>query len=258
MITAGIDVGAQTTKVVILKDGKEPKIMSHSIVMTGLEQSQAIEQAMEEAVKKAGISRSDIQKVIATGTGRKEVPFANGEATEVACAAKGATFIFPTARTVIDVGAEEGKSVKCDATGRVLDFAKNEKCAAGAGAFVESMARALEVSLDEMTKICLHSQKEIPINVTCVVFAESEVVSLIHSKISKADISRAIHDAIATRTTSMTRKVGVEKDVALIGGIAKNVGFIDCLKRHLALTDLKIPEEPQIVGALGAALLAAR
>lgn len=257
MITAGVDVGAQTTKVVILQDGKEPKILSHSIVMTGLEQLQAVEQAMEEALKKAGISRSDIKKIVATGTGRKEIPFADAEATEVAAAAKGATFIFPSVRTVVDVGAEEGRSVKCDENGRVLDFAKNEKCAAGAGAFVQSMARALEVPLDDMAKLSLTSTKEIPINVTCVVFAESEVVSLIHSKVAKADISRAIHDAIASRTTSMTRKVGVIKDVALIGGIAKNVGFVESFKRHLALADLKIPEEPQIVGALGAALIAA-
>jgi benzoyl-CoA reductase subunit D len=156
---------------------------------------------------------------------------------------------------VIDVGAEEARGIRCDAAGRVIDFAKNEKCAAGVGAFVEAMAHALELKIEEMGRVSLQSTKLIPMNVTCVVFAESEVISLIHAKTPKPDIARAIHEAIATRTTSMARRVGIEREVAFIGGVAKNAGVVERLRQHLD-TDILIPEEPQIIGALGAALIA--
>jgi predicted CoA-substrate-specific enzyme activase len=252
MISAGIDVGAQTVKVVIVKDGR---ILAHSTVAAGWDPPMAAKQALDEAVKKAGISRSDIKKIVGTGIGRKELTFVNDSVSEVVCDAKGALFLLPSARTVIDIGADESRAMKCNAEGKVLDFAKNEKCAAGVGAFVEAMSRALEMSVDEMAKQSLLSDKDIPMNATCVIFAESEVVSLIHAKTPKPDIARAIHDAIASRTASMTRRLGVEEKVILIGGVAQNAGFVDCLKRRLGV-DVVVPENPQIVGALGAALLA--
>ena len=254
MITAGLDVGAQTVKVAILKDRN---LLSHSIVLCGVQRKGSIDQAFNEALQKAGISREEIKGIVATGTGKTDVDFANSNISEIIADARGALWFCPTAKTVIDIGAEESRGLKCNADGKVLDFAKNEKCAAGVGAFVESMARALELNTEEMGELSLKSQKEIPMNVTCVVFAESEVISLIHSNIAKPDIARAIHDAIATRTTSMVRKVGIEKDVALIGGVAKNIGVIVGLKRHLGVDNIKVPEEPQIIGATGAALIAA-
>ncbi|MEE9201643.1 MAG: acyl-CoA dehydratase activase, partial [Dehalococcoidia bacterium] len=180
----------------------------------------------------------------------------NEVATEIAPDARGVAFMFPSVRTIIDVGAEEARGIKTSDTGKVTDFAKNEKCAAGVGSFVGSMARALEISLEEMGPFSLTSDKDIPMNVTCVVFAESEVISLIHAKVPKPDIARAIHGAIATRTTSMVRRVGIEKDVVFIGGVAKNPGVVEMLKHHLGV-DFHIPEEPQIVGAIGAAIIAA-
>ena len=254
MITAGLDVGAQTVKVAILKDRN---LLSHSIVLCGVQRKGSIDQAFNEALQKAGISREEIKGIVATGTGKTDVDFANSNISEIIADAGGALWFCPTAKTVIDIGAEESRGLKCNADGKVLDFAKNEKCAAGVGAFVESMARALELNTEEMGELSIKSQKEIPMNVTCVVFAESEVISLIHSNIAKPDIARAIHDAIATRTTSMVRKVGIEKDVALIGGVAKNIGVIAGLKRHLGVDNIKVPEEPQIIGAIGAALIAA-
>ena len=253
MITAGIDVGAVTTKVVILKEGK---VIGDSIVATGIEQKKSAELALDEAIKKAGISRSDIERITATGTGSKAIDFANSEVTDVEADAVGTNFLYPQARTVIDVGGEEGRGIKFDEKGRVIDFALNERCAAGAGAFTEAMSRALEVKVDEMGELSRKSTKDVEINAQCAVFAESEVVSLIHAKTAKPDIAKAVHDGIASRITSMVRRVGVEKDVALIGGVSKNIGFVDCLKKHLAL-DLLIPDEPQIVGALGAAIMAA-
>lgn len=252
MIKAGIDIGAETTKAVIMSDGK---VLARSITPTGLEQLGAVEKALADALTKSQLKREDLKAIVTTGVGRKSIPFATSDVTEIAAAAKGAIYLHPAARTVIDVGAEESRAIKVDANGKVADFAKNEKCAAGVGAFVASMARALEVKVEDMGKLSLQSNKDIPMNVTCVVFAESEVVSLIHAKTPKPDIARAIHDAIATRTTSMARRIGMEKDVILIGGVAKNPGVLDSLKRHLQ-TDVIIPEDPEFVGALGAAILA--
>jgi benzoyl-CoA reductase subunit D len=253
MITAGIDMGAKAIKVIILKDGE---ILSKSMVLSGREKEKLAQQAFDEALKKAGLSRGDIARIMATGAGRKRVSFADDDVTEVGADARGATWFFPSARTVIAVGAEEGRGIKCDEQGKVVDFAINEKCAAGAGSFTEAMSRALELKLEEMAELSLHSQGAAAINAQCAVFAESEVVSLVHSKTPKADIARAVHDAIASRITSMVRTVGVGKDIALIGGLARNVGFVDSLKRGLE-SDLLIPEDPEFVGALGAALVAA-
>ncbi|MDI6856665.1 MAG: acyl-CoA dehydratase activase, partial [Candidatus Thermoplasmatota archaeon] len=224
--------------------------------LSGFDQRSSAVEALSEAQQKAGLVRHQIEHITVTGAGRKDVPFANDDVTEVGASARGAVFLFPSARTVIDVGAEEGRAVRCDSSGKVIDFAINEKCAAGAGAFTEAMARALEVKLEDFGALALKSQKAIPMNAQCAIFAESEVVSLIHSKTPKEDIARAVHDAIASRIVSMVRRIGVEKDVTLVGGLAKNIGFVESLKRELN-TDLLIPKEPELVGALGAALIAA-
>jgi len=253
MITAGIDMGAKTVKVVIVKDNK---VLGQSLIPTGFEPLESAEKAMDEAAKNAGISRKDISKVFATGAGRKTIPFANHNVTEVTADAKGTNYLMPSARTVIDIGAEEARGISSDASGKVVDFAKNDKCAAGAGAFVESMSRALEVTVPVMIEISHKSTKEAPINATCAVFAESEVVSLIHSKIEKADIANAVHDAIASRVSSMVRRIPIEKDVVLIGGVANNSAIVAAMKKHLGV-EIKVPEQPEFVSALGAALLAA-
>ena len=252
MITAGIDVGARNVKVVIMEDGN---IISKSELLTGFDQHASAEEALKMALENGGISREKIVHITATGAGRKFVPFVDDEITEVGAAAKGVNFLYPSVRTVIDVGAEEGRAIKCDGKGKVVDFAINEKCAAGAGSFTEAMARALEVDVETLGKLSLEAKNEVPMNAQCAVFAESEVVSLVHAKTPKADISRAIHDAIASRISSMARRVSIEKDVALIGGMANNVGFVDSLHRDLNM-DLIVPEDPEFVGALGAALAA--
>lgn len=250
MITAGIDVGAKTIKVLLLKDGE---VVYKAIGKSGFEPKETTVALFEQALSESGIARGDIAKIVATGGGREEVEFADDEITDVGGAAKGAVSLYPSARTVIDVGAEDGRGIKCGADGKVIDFEINEKCAAGAGAFTEAMSRALEVTVEEFGPLSLKSNSAIPMNAQCAVFAESEVVSLIHAKTPKEDISRAVHDAVASRIVSMVRKVGVANDVVLIGGVAKNVGFIDSLKRSLEM-DVTIPEDPEFVGALGAAL----
>ncbi|MBI4301157.1 MAG: CoA activase [Chloroflexi bacterium] len=251
MVGAGIDLGAQTVKVAVMS---ESQLLGYSIAPVGFDALEVVYEGMDEAVKRAGVTRADIKRIVATGVGRADIPFADDTITEMTCDAKGANWVFPSARTVIDIGAEESRGVKCYG-GSVMGFAKNDKCAAGVGSFVESMSRALEVTVSQLGELALQSTQKIEMNVMCVVFAESEVVSLIHSNILKADIARAITDAIAARTVSMVRRVGVEEDVALIGGVAYNVGVVNSLKRELGV-DLLIPEQPQIIGAIGAALWA--
>jgi len=254
MTSAGIDCGSKMTKVVILRDGQ---VLAKSQTLTGFDQKEAVEKAVGEALRQAGLRLEELEGICATGAGRKVVPYKNREITEVGAAAKAAVFLLPSARTVVDVGAEEGRSIKCDETGKVSDFAVNEKCAAGAGTFTEAMARALEVSLEEFGRLSLKSKQAVPMNAQCAVFAESEVVSLVHAKTPKEDIARAVHDAIANRITSMMRRVGIVKDVILIGGLALNPGFVDALKRDLDM-EVHVPQDPEFAGALGAALAAAQ
>jgi predicted CoA-substrate-specific enzyme activase len=255
MITAGIDCGSKNTKVVILK---ENNILATASVLSGFDQEESAQQALENAIKKAEIKREDIKHITTTGAGMEAIFFADDNITTVTADGRGVFFLFPSARTVIDIGAEEGLVVKLDEKGKVKDFGINEKCAAGAGAFIEAMSRALEVDIETMGELSLKSTKQIPMNAQCTIFAESEVVSLIHQKTSKEDIIHAVHDAIADRNTSMVRQIGIEKDVALIGGVANNIGFVEAMNKNLGF-ELLVPKNgvtPQYVSALGAALVA--
>lgn len=253
MVTCGIDMGSKTIKVVLLEDNK---IKAQTMILTGKDKEELAEQAFNEALQKAGLSRQDVQQTIATGIGRKRVPFANDTITAPSADAKGIVWRLPSVRTVIDVGAEEGRAIRCDEKGTLKDFATNEKCAAGAGTFVEVTARTMEVKLEEMGELSLQSTQKVDMNAQCAVFAESELVSLIHRKLPKVDIIRSVHEAMAGRIDSLARTIEVEKDVALIGGVSHNVGFLDCLKRSLEV-DISVPEDPEYIGALGAAILAA-
>ena len=249
MIVAGIDVGGKNLHIVIKKEGR---ILGKIAGPTGIKKADAVEQLYDEILKRAGLTRKDVERVVATGSAAKRVAFANGSIPDAAADALGVSKLIPTARTVIDVGAEEGRAIKVSPDGRVLDFAINEKCAAGTGTFVEAMSRALEVSVDEMSKITLQSTQTLSTNAQCAVFGESEVVSLIHQKTPTPDIARAVMNAIAGRIASVARIVGLEKDVVMVGGMAKNAGFIDSLKKNIEM-DVRVPEDPDYIGALGAA-----
>jgi len=253
MITAGLDIGAKTVKIVILKDDD---IIGQTLVMAGYDLQESLKKAWEEVLPKTGVQMNQIDRIVATGAGRKKADMAHNQITEVSAAAKGAVFLNNQIRTVIDVGAEEGRAIKINAAGKVIDFAINEKCAAGTGAFTEAMARALEVTLEELGPLSLKATQAVAMNAQCAVFAESELISLVHAKTPKADMARAVHDAIADRIVSMVRRVGMEKEVMLIGGVARNVGFLESLKRELE-TNIIVPEDPEFVSALGAALIAA-
>jgi benzoyl-CoA reductase subunit D len=253
MIAAGIDMGAKTIKVVVLRDGA---VAARAIKLAGFDTARSAAEVLADALKQAGVDRSDVGAIVATGAGREDVPDKDRSMSEVGSAARGAVHLFPGARMVIDVGAEEGRAIRCDDDAKVVDFAINEKCAAGAGAFTEAMARALEVPIERLGPLSLESTRTIPMNAQCAVFAESEVVSMIHNNVSKPDMARAVHDAMASRIISMARKVGYEPPLVLIGGMARNAGFVDSLKRGLEIDRLDIPDDPEFCSALGAALAA--
>lgn len=252
MITAGIDFGAKNVKVVVLKDGK---IVGKGTALTGFDLKIAAKDASEMALKAAGLKLEDIAHITETGIGQGSVEFAKDTISEVGANAKAGVKLLPSARTIIDVGAEEARAVKCNESGSMEDFVVNERCAAGAGAFVEAMSRALEVELEKMGPMSLEATEAVPMNAQCTVFAESEVVSLIHAQTPKANIARAIHDAIAERVVSMVRRLGITEDVLLVGGLAYDVGFVDSMKRGLGV-EVHVPENPEYVSAYGAALVA--
>jgi benzoyl-CoA reductase subunit D len=235
---------------------KEGVIVSRGQAFSGFDPEKAAEQAIGEALKKAKLTLTDVNHFTATGSGMDMAPHANSTISMMGADAKAGVYFFPRARTIIDVGAEEARAVKCDEKGIMIDFVVNERCAAGAGTFIEAMARALEVKLEEMGPLSLKAERASPINATCVIFGESDVVSLIHRQESKPEIARAIFDAMADRVSSMAYRLGVNPDVVLVGGVAKDVGLVASLKRKLGI-DVLIPENPEFAGALGAALNAA-
>lgn len=251
MMIAGVDIGAETTKVAIVGDGK---VLAQALVETGFDQKASAEQALNQALQTAKAKREDIGATLVTGAGRAALKDAKQVDPNIA-AAKGAFFFFPTALTVIDVGAEEARAVKLREGGKVKDFVINEKCAAGAGIFIKAMARALELPVNEFATIALKSTQHTAVNAQCTIFAESEVVSLIHERVPLADISRAIHDAMAERIYGMVSRVGLEKDIVLIGGMARNVGFVTSL-RNVFGKEILVPNNPEYVSAVGAALSA--
>jgi benzoyl-CoA reductase subunit D len=252
MITAGMDLGTQRVKAVILKDDA---VLSRGQAFSGFDSTKAAEQTVDAALKEANLKMSDVTYFVATGSGMELAPYAKSTVSMMGADARAGVYLFPKARTIIDVGAEEARAVKCDEKGVMVDFIVNERCAAGAGAFIEAMARALEVKLEEMGPLSLKAERASPINATCVIFGESDVVSLIHRQESKPEIARAVFDAIADRISSMVNRLGVNPDVVLMGGVAKDVGFVASLNRKLSVNVL-IPDYPDFAGALGAALIA--
>jgi len=254
MITAGLDLGTQSVKAVILKDRE---VLSRGKAFSGFDPAKTAEQALGEALKAARLSLSDVNHVTATGSGMDLAPNSNSTISMMGADAQAGVYLFPNARTIIDVGAEEARAVKCDEKGIMMDFVVNERCAAGAGAFIETMARALEMKLEDMGPLSLKAERASSINASCVIFGESDVVTLIHRQESKPEIARAIFDAMADRVSSMVHRLGVNPDVVLLGGVARDVGFVASLKRKLGV-DVLIPEYPEYAGALGAALVAAK
>ncbi len=250
---AGIDIGSISTEVVIVDaDGK---IAGYAIELSGAESAKALERALVRALEQAGLKREDLLAKVATGYGRERAE-AEYKVTEITCHARGVAQLYREARTVIDIGGQDSKAIRLDLNGKVANFQMNDKCAAGTGRFLEVMARALEVEVGEMGALEKKSRKQLRVSSVCTVFTESEIVGLLARGEQREDIIKAVHDSVAERVYGLVSRIGIEPEIALTGGVAKNGGVVRALAEKFG-RELLVPEEPQIMGAYGAALIAA-
>ena len=253
MYVIGIDSGSTSTNAVVMDQAR--KIRALSVVRTGAKPGVTADRALKEVLEKAGITREDISLIVSTGYGRVSIEFADENVTEISCHGKGAHYFNPKIRTILDIGGQDSKAIRLNENGEVKDFVMNDKCAAGTGRFLEMIARTLEVSLDELGAIALTSKEKIEITSMCSVFAESEVISLIANNKEKADIADGVCHAIANKAFGLLRRVGMEPEFMMTGGVAKNPGVVRAVEEKIG-SKLYICEEPEIVGATGAALYA--
>jgi len=252
-LAAGIDAGSTTTKAVLLdRDGK---VVSFALIPTGADSRDSSRQVLHQALQKAGADEKALAYTMATGYGREIAEAAAETVTEITCHARGVHALLGSTRTIIDIGGQDSKAIRINDQGRVQDFAMNDKCAAGTGRFLEVMSRTLGISLNEMGECGLKSTRRVHVSSMCTVFAESEVVSLVARGEKVEDIVNGIHQAISDRVASLAMRVGLEPPVAITGGVAKNLGVVRALEERLSAR-LEIPPEPQITGALGAAIIA--
>ncbi len=251
MYFAGLDLGSTMTKVVIIDN--DEKTCASVIKHTGAEHRRLANKVMEEAMEQAGLSFDEIDYIIATGYGRINVPFADRQITELTCHARGVASLFPKVRLAIDIGGQDAKGLKIK-DGKLLDFVMSDKCAAGTGRFLEVVADALGLKLEDLGNISSKSTTKVSISSTCTVFAQDEVISRLSDGVPLADIIAGLHDAIASRVTRMVRRLKVEPDVVFTGGVAKNIGVVKALTENLGC-EVLVPEEPLLSGATGAALL---
>jgi len=253
MLTVGIDVGSISAKAAIIKDGT---LVAGKVILTGYNAKNAGKNVFDTLLAEEGIDRAAIDRIVATGYGRKSVDFADKAITEITCHAAGAHFQDPAVRSVIDIGGQDSKAISMDSEGRVNDFAMNDKCAAGTGRFLEVMARALEVDLDAFGEMSLKANAPAAISSLCTVFAESEVISLIARGEKRENIIAGIHESIGSRVLAMAKRVGMTEPVMMTGGVAKNIGVVKALESRAGVS-IRVSPNAQINGAIGAALLAA-
>jgi predicted CoA-substrate-specific enzyme activase len=250
---AGVDVGSTQTKVIILDE--QQRICGRALVPTGANLIGAAERGFEEAIAAGGIRREEVRFVVGTGYGRFRVTFGDLQITEIACHARGAKFLFPETRTVIDMGGQDTKAIKVGPAGEVVDFAMNDKCAAGTGRFLAAAAEVMDLSLDEIGPISLSAGRPVKITSVCTVFVESDIMSYLAQGRTREDILAGVHRSIAARTLALVRRVGVDPEITFTGGVARNVGMIRALQEAIG-SPLNVSEESHFMGALGAALFA--
>jgi len=251
MITLGIDIGSLTGKALVLKDND---ILAWDLILTGSDSVETGTTVTNNVLKKAGLAPEDMDFIVSTGYGRIMIPFANKNVSEISCHAKGANWFFPSVRTILDMGGQDCKAIRCDEAGKVTDFAMNDKCAAGAGRSMGIMAELVDVPLEDLGRLSLETVNgAVPISSMCVVFARSEVLGYIRQGVPKNDVLAGACEALASRVYGLLSRVGIKEDFVISGGIAKNIGVV---KRLEEMTGLKAHMcfEPQIVGALGAAI----
>jgi len=254
MIVAGCDVGALTTKAVVMRDGA---ILGSQIVRSGAKAVQSATTVMENLLQRLGLSWGDIQYCMSTGYGRNILPFASGNVSEISCHGRGANWLVPTVRTIIDAGGQDCKAIRVDENGILTDFRMNFKCAAGTGRALEVMAESLGIDVSELGPLSLESSDPAVLRKPCCILTQIDIRSLVFEGRNRADIAAGINDITARQILHLVYDLGVEEDIGITGGIAKNAGLVKCLERGLGTELVRPPEDPQLVGAIGAALFAA-
>jgi predicted CoA-substrate-specific enzyme activase len=250
---AGVDVGSTQTKAVIVNDARE--IVARVLIATGANVSRAGENAFREACEAAGIARQTVGYVVGTGYGRYKIAFGDTQITEITCHARGAHYIFPGTRTVIDMGGQDTKAIKVGPDGAVVDFSMNDKCAAGTGRFLSAAADVTGVGLDEIGPLSLAAKQPVRLTSVCTVFVESDIMSYLAQRKTIEDILGGVHKAIAARTMALVRRVGVEEEITFTGGVSRNLGMVRALEDVLG-KPINVSPEGHYMGALGAALFA--
>lgn len=253
MYVMGIDSGSTSTNAVIMDQNRE--IKAFAVVRTGAKSGQSAEKVLEMVLEQAKLKREDLARIVSTGYGRVSIPFADENVTEISCHGKGAHYFNPRVRTILDIGGQDSKAIHLNEKGEVTDFVMNDKCAAGTGRFLEMIARSLEIGIDELGPAALKSTEEIEITSMCSVFAESEVISLIAQNKEKTDIANGVCRSIANKSYSLMKRVGLEPEYMMTGGVAKNPGVVRAVEEKIG-GRLYICPEPEIVGAAGAAIYA--
>jgi len=255
VISGGVDVGSVSSQAVIMVDGK---LFAYSNMRTGSDSPDSARNAMNWALENTGLELKDILYIVGTGYGRVNVPFAHRAITEIACHARGGNFMYgPSVRTILDMGGQDCKAIRCDERGKVTNFLMNDKCAAGTGRGMEVFADLLQVPIEEVGDLSFQVDHEPdPVSSTCVVFAKSEAAGLLRSGWPKNLVLAAYCSAMAHRVVSLLERLGIEKEFAITGGIAKNRGVVERLEKEIKITALKSDYDTQIAGAVGAALFA--
>lgn len=253
MFVAGCDVGSLSAKAVIMKNGD---IVASHVIYAKPEPEESAQVVMEQALAKAGLTLTDIGYCVSTGYGRDSVPFANSAESEIVCHGKGAKWCMPSVSMAIDIGGQDAKAIRMDDKGNVTRYAYNDRCASGTGRFIEVMAAAMDVPLEQMGELSAKSQNPIALSNQCVVFAETEIISLVNAGKPLPDIVCGLHHALANRVGALARSIEIHKDVTITGGVAKNPGMVSALEKAIGVKFVKSDIDPQIMGAVGAALLA--
>jgi predicted CoA-substrate-specific enzyme activase len=255
LFVAGIDMGAKLTKAIILDADR--RVCGKSTVRTRPDFPAVAREVLDLALARAGIKDADLNYIATTGFGRYNVPFRDIQITDITCVGRGAVFLFPNTRTVLDIGAQSTRALRVNENGKVREFRTNDKCAAGAGGFIERAAKYLEVTIEQVGDLSMHADKPQPISSVCAVLAESEIINHVSSGETVANILRGVHLSLASRAMALLKRAGMEDEVTFVGGVARQNGMAKALEETLK-RKINVSEEPEMVGAIGAALLALR
>jgi predicted CoA-substrate-specific enzyme activase len=254
VLTAGCDIGALTTKAAVIKDDV---ILGCQVVPSRAKAAQSAADVMDKLLGKLGLPYEQLDYCLSTGYGRNLVPFAHSNMSEISCHGRGAHWLVPSVRTVIDVGGQDCKAIRVDERGGLVDFRMNTKCAAGTGKALELMARSLGVDVSELGPLSLQSKDPVKMNKPCCILTQIEVKRFVFEGRNRADIAAGANDIVAREIMHLVRDVGQENDIAVTGGGAKNIGLASCLQQYLGVVSVRFELDPQLIGAIGAAVLAA-